>query len=153
MTESTLNTSRLSFTASSRTDGFRDAPSSSWTLCPGLDDGLRRVCGGRDDASTLANVIVVSSRFSAPQCNTLSEKSLELLTITLRPCSSASIAVGPPRPPRRRTIIPANHVRNLGVLLAVRRLGSDVLPSVSTASVSRWEHSGDWPPFSGIPDV
>lgn len=117
-----------------------------------MDDGLLHASGGRDGGSTLANVIVVSSRLSAPLRSALPEKSLELLTITLR-TSSSSVAVVPSRGPRRRTS-PVNHERNLGVVLVLRRFGSDVVSPAPTV-VSRQEDSGDCcsgPPFPGIPD-
>jgi len=99
--------------------------------------------------------MVVSSRLSAPLRSALPEKSLELLTMTRRISSSSSVAVVPPPPPPRRRTRPVNHDRNLGALLLVlRRLGSDVVPS-APAVVSKREDSGDWrsgPPFPGIPD-
>ena len=102
----------------------------------------------------LASVMVVSSRLSAPPRSALPEKSLELLTITLR-ISSSSVDNAPSRRPLRRTT-PANHEMNplVGRLPVLRRSGWDVVVPTA-ADASSLEDSGDWrpegSPFPGIP--
>ena len=90
--------------------------------------------------------MVVSSRLRAPPPRSaLPEKSLELLTMTLRASSSSSPDVAPSRRLPRPTSA-VNHEKNLEVFPVLRRSDCDVaVPSAPAAASSR-DDSGDWRP-------